>query len=272
MSVTTTRRLVAGILVAFTAGTLSAASTAWQNGRFNIDVAGVLHRSDIFLDRPNTQAGEAMPLGNGRLGVAVWAGDGFTAQLNRADTLPDRLSPGQVVIPGLSVLTAASDYSGRLDLYNGEIREQGGGMKATIYVQPETDTLVIDVRGANPNRPETALLRLWAPRRAHATASGAAGILSESWSDDTRPEPLDDVSVHSPASLLRPEMYPQRLPIPSPSHSLLRPERTGTSASWSRHRSTTGQGMRSALPARPSSPDQLTPTGVGGMPSGAALQ
>jgi hypothetical protein len=33
-----------------------------------------------------------MPLGNGRLDVAVWSGDGFTAQLNRADTLPDRLS------------------------------------------------------------------------------------------------------------------------------------------------------------------------------------
>ena len=98
-----------------------ASSTAWHDGRFHVDVPGVLHRSDIFLGRPNTDAGEAMPLGNGRLGVAVWAADGLTAQLNRADTLPDRLSPGQVVIPGLSALTAATDYSGRLDLYNGEI-------------------------------------------------------------------------------------------------------------------------------------------------------
>src|ERR1700722_11455920 len=96
---------------------LSASSTAWHDGRFHIDVPGVLHRSDIFLGRPNTDVSEAMPLGNVRLGGAVGAADGLTAQLNRADTLPDRLSPGQVVIPGLSALTAAGDYSGRLDLY-----------------------------------------------------------------------------------------------------------------------------------------------------------
>ncbi|HSY03431.1 MAG TPA: DUF5703 domain-containing protein, partial [Acidobacteriaceae bacterium] len=155
-------------------------STAWHDGRFHIDVPGVLHRSDIFLGRPNTDASEAMPLGNGRLGVAVWAADGLTAQLNRGDTLPDRLSPGQVVIPGLSALTAASDYSGSLDLYDGEVREQGGGMQATIYVQPQTDTLVIDVRGANPDKPQTAQLRLWTPRSAHAEANGAVGLLEES--------------------------------------------------------------------------------------------
>jgi len=52
-----------------------------------------MHRSDIVLERPNRDASQAMPLGNGRLGVAVWAAEGLTAQLNRADTLPDRLSP-----------------------------------------------------------------------------------------------------------------------------------------------------------------------------------
>jgi alpha-L-fucosidase 2 len=168
-----------------------ASSTAWHDGRFHVDVPGVLHRSDIFLGRPNTDASEAMPLGNGRLGVAVWAADGLTAQLNRADTLPDRLSPGQVVIPGLSVLTAAIDYSGTLDLYNGEIREQGGGVQASIYVQPETDTLVVDVRGANPDKLQTAQLRLWAPRTAHAAVVGAVGLLSQSWVDNTRPGASD---------------------------------------------------------------------------------
>jgi hypothetical protein len=165
----------------------SASSTAWHDGRFHIDVAGVLHRSDIFLGRANTDPSEAMPLGNGHLGAAVWAAGGLTAQLNRADTLPDRLSGGQVVIPGLSALTTAGDYSGRLDLYDGEIREQGAGMQAVIYVQPETDTLVVDVRGANPDTPQTARLELWAPRTAHAAASGAVGILAESWRDNQRP-------------------------------------------------------------------------------------
>jgi hypothetical protein len=165
----------------------SASSTAWHDGRFQIDVPGVLHRSDIVLGRPNKDASEAMPLGNGRLGVAVWAAEGLTAQLNRADTLPDRLSPGEVVIPGLSVLTNAVDYSGQLDLYDGEIREQGGGMEVVIYVQPETDTLVLDVRGANPDKQQTARLELWAPRRPHAAVEGGVGLLSESWVDNTRP-------------------------------------------------------------------------------------
>ena len=183
-------RLSAGLmagLCAFHAIAAPPTSTAWYDGRFHIDVPGVLHRSDIFLGRPNTDASEAMPLGNGRLGVAVWAADGLTAQLNRADTLPDRLSPGQLVIPGLSELTAAADYSGKLDLYDGEMREQGGGMQAVVYVQPGTDTLIVDVRGADPDKPQTARLELWPPRTAHALVDGAVGMLSESWVDNTRP-------------------------------------------------------------------------------------
>lgn len=162
-------------------------TTAWKNGRFHVDVAGVVSRSDIVLGRPNEEAGQAMPLGNGRLGVAVWSADGLTAQLNRADTLPDRLSPGQVELPGLTALTHAKDYSGRLDLYNGEFQERGGGMTATAYVQPDTDVLIIDVRGADPSKAQTAQLKLWAPRAPKAAASGRIGTLSESWIDNQRP-------------------------------------------------------------------------------------
>ncbi len=128
-----------------------------------------------------------MPLGNGRLGVAVWAASGLTAQLNRVDTLPHRDSPGQVILPGLSALTQAKDYSGRLDLYNGEFKEQGGGMTATAYVQPDTDTLIIDVTGANPNQPQTAQLKLWSPRKPQGSAAGAVGLLAESWVDNKEP-------------------------------------------------------------------------------------
>jgi hypothetical protein len=128
-----------------------------------------------------------MPLGNGRLGVAVWSAEGLTAQLNRNDTLPDRLSLGQVLIPGLAVLTRAKDYSGRLDLYRGEFREQGGGMTATAFVEPETDTLVVDVSGASPDQQQTAVLKLWAPRTPHASVSGRVGFLAQSWLDNKNP-------------------------------------------------------------------------------------
>ena len=161
------------------------------DGNLKVDVAGVIGRSNIVLARPNRDSSEAMPLGNGRLGIAVWSADGLTAQLNRGDTLPYRYATGQVVIPGLSALTAASDYAGRLNLYDGALEERGGGMTATVYVQPDTDTLIVDVTGADPAKAQTALLRLWEPREPQATAFGATGLLAQSWLDNDEPGASD---------------------------------------------------------------------------------
>jgi len=163
------------------------ATTAWKGGSFHLDTPGVIGRSDIVLSRPNTKANQAMPLGNGRLGVAVWSEDGLTVQLNRVDTLPGRLSPGWVVIPGLSKLTSAADYSGRLDLYDGSFTERGNGMTATVYVQPESDTLIVDITGADPKSPQTALLKLWTPRAPRADTTDKTGFLAEHWMDDKNP-------------------------------------------------------------------------------------
>ena len=106
------------------------------------ETAGVVGRSDIVLERANTKPEEAMPLGNGRVGLAIWAAEGMTIQLNRSDTLPRRLSPGQVVFPALDGLVKASDYAGRVDLYNGEFRESGAGMKASVWLEQERDVVV----------------------------------------------------------------------------------------------------------------------------------
>jgi hypothetical protein len=134
-------------------------ATAWCDGKFQTDAGGVLGRSAILLGQPNLNANQAMPLGNGSVGAAVWSENGMTAQLNRMDTLPYRLSPGWVTIPGIASLTGAKDYSGRLSLYDGEFRESGGGMTATAYVQPGTDTLIVDVTGAEPGKEQIAQLR-----------------------------------------------------------------------------------------------------------------
>jgi alpha-L-fucosidase 2 len=163
-------------------------TTAWKAGHFAVDAAGLLGRSDIVLGQPNTKPAEAMPMGNGRLGIAVWAADGFTAQLNRADTLPHRDSPGQIVIPGLAALTSAKDFSGRLDLYNGSLVEHGGGISLIAYVQVSTDTFVVDVTGADPNTTQTAILRLWEPRKPNATAANKVGMLEQTWIDHYGPE------------------------------------------------------------------------------------
>ena len=162
----------------------TAITTAWRNGAFAESTGGVVSRSDVVLSRPNTAASQFMPLGNGMLGVAAWAADGFTAQLNRSDTLPYRVSPGQVEIPGLAALTSAANFTGTLDLYNGVLNESGGGMTLRTWVPANKSELVVDVTGAKPGVRQTARLSLWSGRTPAAVASGKIGSLAQSWADD----------------------------------------------------------------------------------------
>src|ERR1700727_1093156 len=120
-------------------------TTAWQNGSFSLNPAGVVAESDIVLGAANTAASQSLPLGNGSLGVAAWAANGFTAQLNRSDTMPSRLSPGQVSI--------------------------------RAWVPAGKDELVVNVTGASPGTQQTATLSLWSGRSPSAAASGAFGSL-----------------------------------------------------------------------------------------------
>jgi hypothetical protein len=160
-------------------------TTAWQNGGFHVDTANVVRRSDVVLGKANSDPTQFMPLGNGTLGAAVWAANGFTAQLNRSDTFPDRKSPGQLVIPGLSRLTGASDFTGYLDLYDGMLHESGGGMTLTAYTRADSPELVVDVTGADPNSAQTAQVKLWSGRSPSAQASGSTAVLSQTWVDNS---------------------------------------------------------------------------------------
>ena len=150
---------------------------------FKIDTQGIVRRSDIVLKRPNTMTQEAMPLGNGTLGAAVWAENGFTAQFNRADTLPLRLSAGQLVVPGLAQLASANDFSARLNMYDGEFQQQGGGLTATAFIQKSADVFELDVSGADPAVLQTAILKLWEPRHPVLRAADGWAVISETWQD-----------------------------------------------------------------------------------------
>jgi Carbohydrate binding module (family 6)/F5/8 type C domain len=192
----TRRRALAAVGIAVAAGTVilgrgllpaqaaPATDTAWHNGSFDLDRPNLVRRSNIVLARPNEAAAQSLPLGNGSLGVAEWAAGGFTAQLNRSDTLPDRRSPGQVTIPGLSRITGAPDFSAHLDLYDGVLTETGAGMTAQIYLRADADELVIDVTGADPTSTQTAQLGLWSGRSPAAAVSGVIGTLAETWTDN----------------------------------------------------------------------------------------
>jgi hypothetical protein len=194
-----TRRLVTGVaaLLAAASGIVFAAAqaparadtatatTAWQNGTFNVDPQGVVSRDDIVLGQPNINPTASLPLGNGSLAAAAWAANGFTAQLNRSDTMPARKSPGQVTIPGLSVITHAKDFTGRLDLTDGVLEESGGGMSLKAWISTRSDELIVDVSGANPDVAQTASVNLWSGRTPTAAASGTMGTLAETLTDNS---------------------------------------------------------------------------------------
>ncbi|MGH3168113.1 MAG: Ig-like domain-containing protein [Trebonia sp.] len=163
----------------------ASATTAWSDGSFAMNPDGVVSRDDVVLGQPNTSPTTSMPLGNGALGVAAWAANGFTAQLNRSDTMPSRKSPGQVNIPGLSVISHASDFKGRLDLTDGVLEESGGGMTMKAWVSSAKDELIVDVTGANPNIAQSASIYLWSGRKPAAAVSGAVGTLAETWVDNS---------------------------------------------------------------------------------------
>ena len=149
--------------------------------------ASLVGRSDIVLARPNLTPTQAMPLGNGRLGAAVWSADGLTVQLNRGDTLPELLPVARLSIPGLATMTAAADYSGRLSLYDAEFHEQGAGIHATVFVDSTSDTLIVDVTGADPAQAQTAKLTVPPPQNPTAQAADSVAILSRTWIDDKQP-------------------------------------------------------------------------------------
>jgi hypothetical protein len=163
----------------------STATTAWYGGAFHVDTASVVRQSNLVFLHPNLNGNQSVPLGNGALGVAAWSANGLTAQLNRVDTLPNRVSAGQVVIPGLASLTSGASYRGTLDLYDGVFSESGGALSAEVYVLRNKDELVVDVTGADPNSSQTARIQLWAGRFPTATANGAFAALAETFVDTT---------------------------------------------------------------------------------------
>src|SRR5271163_2800473 len=144
-------------------------------------------RSDIAINQPNMLPTQAIGLGNGRLGIAVWSANGLSIQLNRIDTLPERRSPGQVSFPDLQGMTADRGFRGRVNLYDGLLTETGGGITLTAWVDTATDRVVIDLENLPTRIRQRVILQLWEPRSPFATAAEGIGMLAETWRDDQLP-------------------------------------------------------------------------------------
>ena len=65
---------------------------------------------------------------------------------------------------GIRISSPASDFTGRLDLYDGVLTESGGGMTLKAWVNARQDMLIVDVTGANPATTQTASVNLWSGR------------------------------------------------------------------------------------------------------------
>lgn len=160
-------------------------TTAWNptTHTFDVDVPNVVRESNIVMSQPNVDSMSALPLGNGSLAGAAWASQGFTVQLNRSDTLPSRLSPGQLHLPGLTALSTAPDFSATLDLYTGVITETGAGITLKSWIETERDVLVVDVSGLEPGSAQSAVLDLQSGRTETSAVEGDIGTLSRTWQD-----------------------------------------------------------------------------------------
>jgi hypothetical protein len=145
---------------------------------FSVDTPNVVRRSNIVLGAANASSQQSMALGNGTLGIAVWAAGGLTAQINRTDTFPNRQAVAQLTLPGLSSLASASDFAGHVDLYDAMLEESGGGMTATVFVRADAQEIVIDVTGRTPGQ-----------RRQRTSRSGAAGRRPGARRTGSRPWP-----------------------------------------------------------------------------------
>ena len=60
------------------AASAAAQTAAWRDGALQVNTQELVSRSDLVLQSPPSRQEQSMPLGNGRLGAAVWDADGLT--------------------------------------------------------------------------------------------------------------------------------------------------------------------------------------------------
>ena len=159
-----------------------------QSARSEPSLGGsIATRASISIEQPNVLPTQAVGLGNGKLGAAFWSAQGLTIQLNRADTLPERRSPGQVSFPDLGILIKDRHFRGRLNLEDGVLEETGDGVSLRAWVDHDADRVIIDLRGLTPQKVQHIRLALWEPRKPVASAEGDIGVLAETWLDNMPP-------------------------------------------------------------------------------------
>ncbi|MBN8456932.1 MAG: hypothetical protein J0M04_03735 [Verrucomicrobia bacterium] len=143
------------------------------DGDLRFDRAAWLARNSLVYQSPPFRKTEAIPLGSGRVGAAMWIDPlgGLTAQINRPEGVPALSGLGKIEIPQLAGMTAAQDYQGVLSLRDGIFTQTGDGFIVTSFFRWGGEELVIDVRGADPETPVTVRLTTFPGGAGHGGAA-----------------------------------------------------------------------------------------------------
>ncbi|HLK61424.1 MAG TPA: DUF5703 domain-containing protein, partial [Chthonomonadaceae bacterium] len=137
---------------------------AFNGTALNVDYAAYLAQHDLVYQVPPSSGTEAMPMGDGDLGVSLWCPKHLTFQIQKSDlwadppTAPEntrpqpqlwrQLSAGALSILGESELLAApTHFEQRLSLYNGIITLKAdaaqGSCQMTAFVAATAGVLVV---------------------------------------------------------------------------------------------------------------------------------
>jgi alpha-L-fucosidase 2 len=134
-------------------------------GALDVDYAGYLAKHDIVYNRPNTNPGYGLTVGNGRTGAMVWDQNGLTMQVAGTDLAQQSTyAAGLVNLSSTPALGAgATNYQQRLSLYDGTLTTRyGAGRTVTIMGSPGSEVMGMHVEDNRTNVSAVSLdLSLW---------------------------------------------------------------------------------------------------------------
>jgi len=148
-----------------------------------IDLQGLLSRSDLTYAAPADRPVAGHPIGNGRMGTMVWTSpEALHFQINRVDVfavnkhhtaLPQHGATdycgtcAQIIVTvGGEPFEGGAGFLQRLSLYDAEESLSGEGVRVRGFVSAVTDVLVLEIVDDRPQpEPLRVTLRRWRPAR-----------------------------------------------------------------------------------------------------------
>ncbi len=169
-----------------------AAYSPSQVGALKVDYPAFMSRNDVVYLSPPEEGWENLPLGNGRLGAALWQPEGIVLQLNTALSAVYNGAIARVCLnsaPGL--LDGLKSYEMRLAPYDAGVTVhlgyEKGEVRVRTFIPADTDAVVMEVEDTRPGVPHRLGLETW--RETASTAmDGNRIVVSDKLSCEGEPD------------------------------------------------------------------------------------